>query len=86
MNDRPMITQKQFFILLFVCRISLAIIYSSAVSGIGSVWDMFFPLVISVPLLIIMFLRNNYFLIHLIRPFSELKVRYRIQIPAMPCA
>ena len=56
MNDRPMITQKQFFILLFVCRISLAIIYSSAVSGIGSVWDMFFPLVISVPLLIIMFL------------------------------
>ena len=56
MNDKPMITQKQFFILLFVCRISLAIIYSSSVSGIFSVWDMLMPLIITIPLMLIMFL------------------------------
>ena len=56
MNDKPMITQKQFFILLFVCRISLAIIYSSSVSGVFSVWDMLMPLIITIPLMLIMFL------------------------------
>lgn len=56
MNDKPIITQKQFFILLFVCRISSAIIYSSALSGIASAWDMLLPLIITIPLMIIMFL------------------------------
>ncbi len=45
----PMITAGQFFILLFVSRLSLTMLYSSQLSGLASLWDLLLPLVLWIP-------------------------------------
>ncbi len=49
-----MVTSGQFFTLLFVCRLSLTILYSSRISGIISLKELILPLMISAPIMLLM--------------------------------
>lgn len=55
-SKKAYITTGQLFTLLFVSKISLTILYSTAVSGIGSLWDMLMPLLLSMPVMLIFIL------------------------------
>lgn len=54
MNKKQIITSGQFFTLLFICRMSLTLLYSSKSSGIISLRELILPLMISVPVMLFM--------------------------------
>lgn len=48
-NHKPLITAGQLFVLLFVSRLALTMLYSSALMGITSLWEMMVPLLLWIP-------------------------------------
>ena len=61
MTDKAKITTGQLFTLLFVCRISLTLIYSVYMSGVEGLWSFALPLIIALPVSIVLFLPTMYF-------------------------
>ncbi len=55
-SEKAYITAGQFFVLLLVSRLSLTLLFSSERSGNGDLWDFFFPILLSVPCLILLLL------------------------------
>ncbi len=54
MNHRSVITAGQLFVMLFISRVSLSVIYSSELSGIESLWGFVVPILLSVPVMLLM--------------------------------
>ncbi len=46
MNNERIITSGQIFVLLFICKISNILISPEIFTGRGSVWELFFPLIV----------------------------------------
>ena len=61
MTKKNTVTVGQIYTLLFISRISLVIIYSVFVSGIGSIWNFLIPLMISMVISILMMIPVNVF-------------------------
>ncbi len=61
MTEKAKITTAQLFTLLFVCRISLTMIYSVYMSGVNGLWSFVLPLIISLPLSLVLLLPTMYF-------------------------
>ena len=61
MSKRNIVTVGQIYTLLFIGRISLAIIYSVFVSGISSIWNFLLPLMISMAISILILIPVNLF-------------------------
>ncbi len=55
-RHKPMITAGQLFVLLFVSRLALTMLYSSKVSGIDSIWELLLPLLLMIPVSAVLFL------------------------------
>ncbi len=61
MSKKNTVTVGQMYTLLFISRISLAVIYSVFVSEINSIWSFLMPLIISMALSILMMIPVNVF-------------------------
>lgn len=59
MAKKNVVTVGQIFTLLFISRISLAVIYSVTVSGITSIWSLFVPLLLSILISILLLVPVN---------------------------
>ena len=59
MTKKNIVTVGQIYTLLFISRISLSVIYSVLVSGIGDIWELFLPLLICIPISILLLVPVN---------------------------
>lgn len=55
-TEKAHITSAQLFTLIFVSRLSLIFLYSAAVSGRETIWELLLPVIISLPLMLLLLL------------------------------
>ncbi len=55
-NHTSFVTAGQLFTLLFIARLAMTLLYSTALSGISHLWDMLLPILVSMVIMLLLFL------------------------------